>query len=684
MTHGHGTRGFQWLGSRYSDQTCSKKDVAFVSKAVTWAAKLLTTCSIFVFFASHEATVWENVRTQFSNLDTLCMSSGNFAQIANISLIFSSNRIGTVSCSFEVRKRTVMRIIFEKEAGMGRRNRHTRSITRTCLEKCIHQLSQKGWSKSEVIRASALCKLQKTPSWPVPWDNWLLWSHRKIGFESHGKKETTRKTTLSHSSDHEERPSNCSYEFHVCDVVSINLAGNNREKLATKCYQTQRRSKSDWRWRQQNLSTGHLILAGRTQHGPRAVVSILKMLSVFGLGGDASLWGMNAPSWCFNVRIRHKAEGRSLQSQLHKVNGRSASGDRIIRPLSSMSEVWGVKTVWLSAKLSGTAPPSKKTQKALKRNFEFHEEFNRLPCLTPSRERPKKSISVGTQSSRGDKELRPDAIRFLPWQFTIRHLLSLSKKNFEFCKRIKRITREIVVVVKLLQKKEQRTGHPTGNNVCSGVLDLFEHWALGWWKHLRHLLHGREIYVGQPILSIVVQIVFQSLYLQIDLDWRKMTSVLVQQEGALVAQGIPSSLHQPTKSWHFGSCFKTQAWRRQNFLCNEFWQVRCMWAYWDFPKESLHSIHGAPSLTHFSLSTSTSFFLSFSVYFLHSDLHPEFDNAIAMESLCYSANKESDDAHRRLHLPHKLWAQLHGLQRASTDSSGSFSYIIPVIGPGYG
>ena len=33
------------------------------------------------------------------------------------------------------------------------------------------------------------------------------------------------------------------------------------------------------------------------------------------------------------------AEVRSLQSQLHNVNGRSASGDRIILPLSSMSEV---------------------------------------------------------------------------------------------------------------------------------------------------------------------------------------------------------------------------------------------------------------------------------------------------------------------------------------------------------
>ena len=56
-------------------------------------------------------------------------------------------------------------------------------------------------------------------------------------------------------------------------------------------------------------------------------------------------------------RPRQIAEVRSLQSQLHSVNGRSASGDLTILPLSSMSEVLGIKTVLLSAKCSGTAPP---------------------------------------------------------------------------------------------------------------------------------------------------------------------------------------------------------------------------------------------------------------------------------------------------------------------------------------
>ena len=38
-------------------------------------------------------------------------------------------------------------------------------------------------------------------------------------------------------------------------------------------------------------------------------------------------------------------------------------------------------------------------------------------------------------------------------------------------------------------------------------------------------------------------------------------------------------------------------------------------------------------------------FLSLSVYFFHSELYSELDNPIVMENLCYSANKESEDAY---------------------------------------
>ena len=57
-------------------------------------------------------------------------------------------------------------------------------------------------------------------------------------------------------------------------------------------------------------------------------------------------------------------------------------------------------------------------------------------------------------------------------------------------------------------------------------------------------------------------------------------------------------------------------------------------------------IHERTSLSRFSLSTSTcSSLSSYRSTLLHSELYPELDNLIVMESLCYSANKGSDDAY---------------------------------------
>ena len=53
----------------------------------------------------------------------------------------------------------------------------------------------------------------------------------------------------------------------------------------------------------------------------------------------------------------------------------------------------------------------------------------------------------------------------------------------------------------------------------------------------------------------------------------------------------------------------------------------------------------------------------FSFHFLHCELYPELDNQIAMEILCHSANRESNDA--------------YDVTPSLTDSSGSFSYITP-------
>ena len=89
-------------------------------------------------------------------------------------------------------------------------------------------------------------------------------------------------------------------------------------------------------------------------------------------------------------------------------------------------------------------------------------------------------------------------------------------------------------------------------------------------------------------------------------------------------------------------------------------------------------IHGAPSLTRFSLSTSTCFSLSFSFYLLYSELYSELDNPIVMESLCYSAYEESEDAY-------DVSTSLTGYEPnlltfgELNDSSVPFSFMIPSL-----
>ena len=66
----------------------------------------------------------------------------------------------------------------------------------------------------------------------------------------------------------------------------------------------------------------------------------------------------------------------------------------------------------------------------------------------------------------------------------------------------------------------------------------------------------------------------------------------------------------------------------------------------------------------------------FSFHLLHSELYPELDNPIVMESLCYSANKGSDDAY-------DVSTSLTGYEpnfmtfSELDDSQSSFSYITP-------
>ena len=70
------------------------------------------------------------------------------------------------------------------------------------------------------------------------------------------------------------------------------------------------------------------------------------------------------------------------------------------------------------------------------------------------------------------------------------------------------------------------------------------------------------------------------------------------------------------------------------------------------------------------------FFPVFSFYLLHSELYPELDNLIVMDSLCYSANKRGDDAYNVSTSFTGYEPKLMTFGELN-DSSGPFSFMIP-------
>ena len=106
-------------------------DVAPVSNVVTRAARLSTICSKEVIFASYEVTVWESVWTLPSNLEILCMSSGNFATCMNISLIFLSIVLARYPVLSRSGREPFGTTVFEEVTVV--RDWHVCSIAPTCL-----------------------------------------------------------------------------------------------------------------------------------------------------------------------------------------------------------------------------------------------------------------------------------------------------------------------------------------------------------------------------------------------------------------------------------------------------------------------------------------------------------------------------------------------------------------------
>ena len=146
-------------------------------------------------------------------------------------------------------------------------------------------------------------QVAKTPSCPGSLGKLTLGAIGRLGQRPlhQKKKETTRRTSLSYSSGHKELSSFCSREFHVCDDVPVNSSQEATEKA---------KQSSALMGKSSGLNLKDVI-----RHWPR--------------GGAISVRD-ECTSWCTSEGPRQMAEVRSLVSQLHNVNGRSASSDRII------------------------------------------------------------------------------------------------------------------------------------------------------------------------------------------------------------------------------------------------------------------------------------------------------------------------------------------------------------------
>ena len=140
-----------------------------------------------------------------------------------------------------------------------------------CWCQCSDPVPKGRGSHREVVSVSALSKLQKNSKLSGFLGIIDSWSHRKIGSKAIAKKETTRRTTLSYSSGHEELPSFFSREFHVCDAVPVNTSQETTEKGWQSSVLELREDPGvidTGIGEQQSQSKGYLILSERTRRGP--------------------------------------------------------------------------------------------------------------------------------------------------------------------------------------------------------------------------------------------------------------------------------------------------------------------------------------------------------------------------------------------------------------------------------
>ena len=108
------------------------------------------------------------------------------------------------------------------------------------------------------------------------------------------------------------------------------------QKLRVSSSQARKRSKCDWHWdkQHQNQSKEHLILAEHTRHGLERWSQFQRCCLSFAFSEMRLCEG-------WTHRIVHHIWKNQGVSQLHEINVRSASRDRMLLPRSSLSEAFG-------------------------------------------------------------------------------------------------------------------------------------------------------------------------------------------------------------------------------------------------------------------------------------------------------------------------------------------------------
>ena len=151
---------------------------------------------------------------------------------------------------------------------------------------------------------------------------------------------------MSNTSGHEKLPSDFFCKFNLCHTLAVDHAQELSNKQGQFCLLENVEDPDVIDTWIRTGEVGQRIPESRVAHVTcaKAVVSTSKMLSVICLV-ETHRWAGRKNQMEYLCRPKQIVVLMILQSPLHKVNGRYASGELTMRPLSSTMEDVGMKTI---------------------------------------------------------------------------------------------------------------------------------------------------------------------------------------------------------------------------------------------------------------------------------------------------------------------------------------------------